>query len=108
MPVPCLPTAAEVCCCSHLEVWLLCHEQLQKGRPVTSGAEQVLRSALGLTPVERAELIERLVLSFDRPGEDRSVDSAWLREIESRLDAYDSGRLEASPAEDVLARINRR
>ena len=74
---------------------------------MTAMAEQVLKSALSLPPLERAELIERLFLSFDPDGR-RPVDSAWGREIEARIDAYDAGEVDASPAQDVLARANRR
>ena len=74
---------------------------------MTASATQVLRDALELAPVDRAEIIERLFLSFDSSG-DRRVDGAWSEEIESRIDAYDQGKIAASRAEDVLARINRR
>jgi putative addiction module component (TIGR02574 family) len=74
---------------------------------MTAIAEHVLKDALDLSPVERAELIERLFQSFDR-SQDRRVDAAWAAEIESRIDAYDNGKIKASPAEEVFARINRR
>lgn len=74
---------------------------------MTATAEQVLKQALGLPPVDRAELIERLFQSFD-PSADRRVDAAWAEEVESRIDAYTDGKIAASPAEDVMARINRR
>jgi putative addiction module component (TIGR02574 family) len=74
---------------------------------MTATAEQILKEALELTPVDRAELIERLFRSFDPPA-DREVDDAWRREIESRIDAYDRGAIETSPAQEVLDRINRR
>jgi len=74
---------------------------------MTSAAEQVLEGALRLPPVDRAELIERLFLSFDS-STDRHMDVAWSEEVESRIDAYDDGRIAASPAEEVFARINAR
>lgn len=74
---------------------------------MTATAEHILKDALDLSPVERAELIERLFQSFDR-SQDRRVDAAWATEIESRIDAYDKGKINASSAEDVFARINRR
>lgn len=74
---------------------------------MTATAAQVLKEALALAPVERAELIERLFVSFDSSG-DRRVDKAWGEEIESRIEAYDEGRITASRVQDVLARINRR
>lgn len=74
---------------------------------MTATAEQVLKQALGLPPVDRAELIERLFQSFDQAA-DRRVDAAWSEEMESRIDAYDQGKVAAASAEDVMARINRR
>jgi putative addiction module component (TIGR02574 family) len=74
---------------------------------MTATAEHVLKNALDLSPVERAELIERLFQSFDR-SQDHHVDEAWATEIESRIDAYDKGKIKASSAEEVFARINRR
>jgi putative addiction module component (TIGR02574 family) len=61
----------------------------------TASAEQILKEALELAPVDRAEMIERLFLSFDSSG-DRRVDVAWSEEIESRIDAYDQGKIAAS------------
>jgi len=73
--------------------------------PVTT--EQVLKDALDLPPIERAELIQRLFQSFDISG-DNHIEDAWTEEIESRIEAYDKGLITASPVEDVLARINKR
>ncbi len=74
---------------------------------MTVTTEKVFNDALVLPPIERAELIQRLFQSFDVP-EDNRIDTAWTEEIESRIEAYDKGLLTASPAENVLARINRR
>ncbi|WP_076792833.1 addiction module protein [Chlorobium sp. KB01] len=74
---------------------------------MTAAAARVFRDALELLPVERAELIERLFQSFDRPANDK-IDAAREEEVESRLDAYDRGEIKVSSAEDVFARINKR
>jgi putative addiction module component (TIGR02574 family) len=74
---------------------------------MTAITERVLNDALSLPPIERAELIQRLFQSFD-VSKDNRIDTAWTEEVESRVEAYDKGLLTASPAEDVLARINRR
>lgn len=74
---------------------------------MTPTVQQILKNASLLSPIDRAELIEQLFLSFDH-SEEQSVDAAWRQEIEDRLDAYDAGQIEASPAEDVLARISQR
>ncbi len=66
-----------------------------------------MTDALKLPPVERAEMIERLFQSFDNPRK-AEIDAAWAAEFESRLDAYKEGKIEASPVEEVMERINRR
>jgi putative addiction module component (TIGR02574 family) len=71
---------------------------------MTAVAEKVMESAMTLSPVDRAELIERLFFSFD-PSPDHHVDDAWKEEIESRIDAYDAGKIEASPSSEVFNRI---
>ena len=73
---------------------------------MTATVQQILKSASVLSPIDRAELIEKLFLSFDHSDE-HSVEAAWRHEVEDRFDAYDAGEIEASPAEDVLARISR-
>ncbi len=58
--------------------------------------QSVLRQALRLNPVERAELIEALYRSFNAPT-DKRTDAAWAEEAESRIDAHDAGRIRAFP-----------
>ncbi len=74
---------------------------------MTAVAEKVMESAMGLSPIDRAEMIERLFISFD-PSADRRVDDAWKEEVESRIDAYDAGKIKASPASEVFSRISAR
>lgn len=71
---------------------------------MTAIAEKVMESALDLSPVDRAELIERLFFSFDKAAEN-PVDKAWKIEVESRIDAYNAGKIEASHADEVFNRI---
>ncbi|MBN2685777.1 MAG: addiction module protein [Pontiellaceae bacterium] len=73
---------------------------------MTALAEKVMETALELSPADRAELMHRLFISFDPPP-DPSVDEAWAIEVESRLDAYHAGKMEASSAEDVFDRISK-
>lgn len=73
---------------------------------MTTATQQVLHEALNLTPIEKAELIDELFRSLDPRG-DSSVDTAWAEEVESRIAAYDAGKLTADSGEAVLARINR-
>jgi len=74
---------------------------------MTASAEKIMTEAFRLSPVERAEMIERLFQSFDNPRE-AEIDAAWAAEFESRLDACKEGKIKASPVEEVMERINRR
>jgi putative addiction module component (TIGR02574 family) len=70
-------------------------------------ATRILSDALGLSPIERAELIDELLRSFD-PPEDGAVADAWKAEAEPRINAYEAGHVSADSAEAVFARINKR
>lgn len=59
---------------------------------MTDAAQEVLKHALCLKPIERVELIEHLLKSFDVAKDDR-VDALWAEEAESRIHAYDAGKL---------------
>lgn len=74
---------------------------------MTAKGKSVLEKALDLDAVERAELIEALFRSFDSAG-DRRIDARWADEAESRIDAYEAGKLKSSPADAVLRRIAKR
>jgi putative addiction module component (TIGR02574 family) len=67
---------------------------------------QLLQQALGLGPVERAELIDALLASFDA-NDTGALDAAWSVEAESRIDAYESGALSAISAKGVFDGIDR-
>lgn len=74
---------------------------------MTAVAEKVLKQALRLDPVERAELIEELFLSFDE-GRRKAIDARWAEEAESRIDAYEAGMMVADSDENVFRRIGKR
>ncbi len=73
---------------------------------MSANGEQILKQALALSPEDRAEVVDRLLASFQTPP-DPLLDELWAREAEDRLDAYDRGELGALPAEEVFARIER-
>ncbi|MBU0701878.1 addiction module protein [bacterium] len=68
--------------------------------------EQVFSQALDLLPMERAELVEQLLSSFEFSSRN-TIDSLWARKSEDRIDAYDRGDIKATPAKEVFARIDR-
>ena len=74
---------------------------------MTNATQAVLEQALRLDPVERAQLIDELYHSFDRAEHER-VTAQWAEEVESRIDAYDAGKIPADSAEAVFSRINQR
>jgi len=74
---------------------------------MSTGTEQILKEAMALPLQERAELLERLLGTFQSPPDPR-LDELWAREAEDRLDAYQRGELKAVPAEEVFDRIRQR
>ena len=74
---------------------------------MSAGSEQILKEALALPPQERAELVERLLATFQSPP-DPHLDELWAREAEDRLDPYNRGELNTVPEEEVFDRITQR
>jgi len=60
----------------------------------------ILKDALTLKPSEKAELIDHLLSTLDKP--DREIDKLWAKEAEDRIDAYERGKIKAVPLEKVL------
>jgi len=50
--------------------------------------------------------VEELLSSFDFPVR-HEVDILWAQEAEDRVNAYERGELQASPAEAVFDRLDR-
>ena len=72
---------------------------------MTPESQQILREALGLTPIDRAELVEQILASFDFPAR-QDIDAAWAQEAEDRIDAYKRGEFGSSPATEVFKDID--
>ena len=65
-----------------------------------TATDNVFKEALTLKPSEKAQLIDKLISSLDKP--DREIDKLWAKEAEDRIDAYDQGKLKAVSLEKVL------
>jgi len=63
--------------------------------------DAVQNAALKLSPEERSQLADRLIASL---FEDDQIENAWAAEIERRVEAIESGRVELIPAADSIAR----
>lgn len=60
----------------------------------------ILKEILSLKPANKAELVDRLLSSLDKP--DKEIDALWVQEAEERIDAYEKGELKAVSLEEVL------
>ena len=68
---------------------------------MASQLENIEAQALKLSAEERARLADRLITSlFD----DHDVDSAWVAEVERRIENIESGKTELIPAAESIAR----
>ena len=61
------------------------------------------QEARKLSPAERAELIDELIASLDRP--DATLDALWAKEAEDRLAAHDRGEMATHSIPDVVAKL---
>ena len=62
--------------------------------------DSILREALTLKPSQKAELVDKLLSSLDKPDEE--IDKLWAKEVEDRIDAYDRGEIKAVTLKEVL------
>jgi putative addiction module component (TIGR02574 family) len=69
-------------------------------------AESVLAEALELPPMERAELVESLLSSFEFQSR-KFIDKLWAQEAEDRIDAFERNEMTAIPAKEVFAEIEK-
>ncbi len=64
--------------------------------------EEIFKEAISLRPSEQARLVDHLISFLDKP--DSELDKLWSEEAESRLDAYNSGKLKAVSLDEVLSK----
>ncbi|MFH1958535.1 MAG: addiction module protein [bacterium] len=67
---------------------------------------QILSEALKLPPTKRADLVEKLLSSFEFSSR-KKIDALWAKEVESRIDAFDCGKISVTPAKEVFAKIEK-
>jgi putative addiction module component (TIGR02574 family) len=65
-----------------------------------SSHDSILKEALTLKPSQKAELVDKLLSSLDKP--DGEIDTLWAKEVEDRIDAYDQGEIKAVTLKEVL------
>jgi putative addiction module component (TIGR02574 family) len=69
-------------------------------------AAHILAEALELPPVERAELVENILSSFEFQARN-TINALWAQEAEDRIDAFQRGEMSAIPAKDIFAEIEK-
>lgn len=74
---------------------------------MTVESKKVLKKALTLPPVERAELVEQILSSFEFSSRE-AIDSLWAKELEGRIEAYDQKKIKATSASKVFDKIDKR
>jgi putative addiction module component (TIGR02574 family) len=67
---------------------------------MATNGEQILKQALELSSIERANLVDRLLSSLDQP--DESIDKIWRTEIKDRIAAYEAGTVDTVSVQEVL------
>ncbi|GMR07393.1 MAG: hypothetical protein BMS9Abin26_0396 [Gammaproteobacteria bacterium] len=65
-----------------------------------SSTKEILKEALSLSPDEKAELVDELLVSLDSPEPD--IEKVWAEEVEKRIDAIDQGKSKTISLEEVL------
>ena len=68
--------------------------------------DRILSEALKLPPIERAELVESLLSSFEFRSR-KTIDALWAQEAEDRIDAFERGEMAAIPAKQIFAEIEK-
>lgn len=71
---------------------------------MTYQTQQILKKTLRLSPIERAELVEKVFDSFNG-SQENNCDRLWANEAESRIDAFEKGKLKAVSAKKVFQKI---
>jgi len=71
---------------------------------MTDKSQAIVEQALKLSPTERAEVAEQLIVSLDEVP-DADVEQAWQAEIQKRLQQIDRGEVKTIPWEEVQRRL---
>lgn len=62
--------------------------------------QNIIKEALTLSPKEKSQLIEALLMSLDEP--DIKIEEIWNSEIDKRLDAIEDGSTITIPYDKIF------
>ena len=66
--------------------------------------KQILKDDLELSLIERAELVESILASFEFSSREE-IDVLWAQEAEDRIDAFERGEISTTSAQDVFSKL---
>lgn len=69
-----------------------------------SKTNDILKEAILLPPSERAFLVDKLLNSLDERNSE--IDSLWAGEAESRIDAYEKGKIKSVTLQKILEKYS--
>lgn len=69
-------------------------------------SEQILQKAMELSSIDRAELVEQLLTSFEFSDRKR-LDDLWSAEVESRIEGYNNGDIQSVSFKDIQNKVIR-
>lgn len=64
--------------------------------------DKLLKEALVLPIQEKSDLIDELIKSLDKP--DSEIDELWKKEAESRIDAFDEGKITTVTVHEAVSK----
>lgn len=67
--------------------------------------QKILKNALELPTLERANLVDRLLSSLDQPNE--QTDNLWRKEVEDRVKAYKAGKIKSVSLKEALSKYRK-
>lgn len=73
---------------------------------MTYQTQQILKKTLSLSPIERAELVEKVFDSFNG-SQKNNFDHLWAQEAEYRIDAFEKGKLKVVSVKKVFQKIEK-
>jgi len=72
---------------------------------MTQATKNLLEQVLSLPPEELIVFAENFHENY-HGSIDPEIETAWMTEVESRIDAHESGVTKSVPVEDVLRRLD--
>lgn len=72
---------------------------------MTLSKEELFNEAINLSPLDKAQLVELILSSFNFQGR-KEIDYAWAKEAETRLLAIENGEMKTISMDDIFSSIN--